>query len=361
VTLDGIEIELLANIGTPAEAHRAIELGAHGVGLFRTEFLFLERRAAPTEDEQVAAYRSVADAFAPWPVTIRLLDAGGDKAIPYFGLPHEANPFLGVRGIRLADVEPNIFVSQLRAAMRAAATDGETHEATAGDHERGPSASPPVPAIKLMAPMVADESDVATLHQLVTRAAESLAAEGIAYGPISVGAMVEVPSAVVLADRLFPALDFVSLGTNDLLQYVLAADRGHAALSHYHDPFHPALLRLVRSGVTEARRVGIELSVCGEMAADPLAALALVGLGVRTLSMAAGSLATVRRHIRARTLFELTTAVVAACDAATGAEARAYLNELVAGRRLLSDDRPEEAHHDEEAREQGDQPEPAIG
>ncbi len=310
VTRDGVEITLLANIGTTAEAPRAVELGARGVGLFRTEFLFLERPTEPSEDEQVAAYRAAAEAFAPHPVTIRLLDVGGDKPIPYLPMAPEANPFLGVRALRLAATRPGIFLAQLRAAMRAAVA--------------GP--------IKVMAPMVADAGDAATLLSLAGQAREELEARGERYAPIDLGVMLEIPGAILVGDSYFPRLAFASLGTNDLLQYTLAVDRGNPGLGRYQDSLHPALLRLVREAVERAERAGIELSVCGEMAGDPVAALALVGVGIRKLSMAASSLAPVRRAIRATEEAELRAAALAALDDASAAAVRARFSALLGGR-----------------------------
>ena len=232
MTRDGVEVTLLANIGTPAEAERAVALGARGVGLFRTEFLFVERAAAPSEDEQVAANRSVVDAFAPGPVTIRLLDVGGDKPIPWLPIPAEANPFLGVRALRLAGEQPDLFVTQLRAAMRAAAGGGR---------------------VKVMAPMVADAVDVGVLLDLAERARAGLVADGLPHGEVDLGVMLEIPSAVLVAPSFFDRIRFASLGTNDLLQYTLAADRGNPALERYRDPLHPALLRLIASAGKDAR------------------------------------------------------------------------------------------------------------
>ncbi len=290
VTRDGVEVTLLANIGTPAEADRCVQLGARGVGLYRTEFLFMERASAPTEAEQLAAYRSVVEAFAPHPVTIRLLDVGGDKPIPYLPIAPEANPFLGVRALRLAGERPEVFVTQLRAALRAAAI--------------GP--------VKVMAPMVADATDAATLLRLLATARAELDQAGIPRGEVTPGVMLELPSAVLVAGTYLADLGFASLGTNDLLQYTLGVDRGNPALERYRDPLHPALLRLVRMAVEAASAAGIELSVCGEMAGDPSAALALVGLGVRQLSMVAGSLGNVRRAIRGAQLGSLQAASAAA-------------------------------------------------
>ena len=306
-TRDGTTIELLANIGTPNESDPAIELGAHGVGLFRTEFLFMERTAPPSEDEQVAAYEQVVRAFAPRPVTIRLLDVGGDKPIPYLPIEAEANPFLGVRALRLAFDDPTLFVTQLRACYRAAAA--------------GP--------IKVMAPMVADARDVELLLRLAEGARTALVTEGQAIGDVILGVMLEIPAAVLVADTYFGRIGFASLGTNDLLQYTLAVDRGNAALERYRDPLHPSVLRLIEMAVAAADRAGIELSVCGEMAGDPASALALTGLGIRSLSMAGPSLPAVRRAIRGVSLVEAAGGARAALGDPSAAEARARFDRLL--------------------------------
>ena len=303
VTKDGTPVVLLANIGSPDEVSGAVALGARGVGLFRTEFLFLERASPPSEDEQADAYGRVIAAFAPHPVTIRLLDVGGDKPIPYLPLKAEDNPFLGVRALRLADRRPDIFVTQLRACYRAA---------VAG-------------RVKIMAPMVADAGDAATLRRLADRAREELIAEGRPIGPADIGVMLEIPSAILTADTYVRDLGFVSIGTNDLLQYTLAADRGNPALERYRDSLHPALLQLIRLAVESARRAGTELSVCGEMAGDPVAALVLVGLGVRVLSMAPSNLANVRRAIRAAVRDDLEGAAISSLGDASAADVRLRL------------------------------------
>ena len=306
-TTDGVSVTLLANIGTPGEASRAVELGAQGVGLFRTEFLFGERPVEPSEDEQVAAYGAAVEAFAPHPVTIRLLDVGGDKPIPYLPIAPEANPFLGVRALRLAGERPTLFLRQLRAAMRAAVA--------------GP--------VKVMAPMVADAVDAGTLLDLAAVARESLERDGVAFRDVSLGVMLEIPAAVLVGGSYFGRLAFASLGTNDLLQYTLAADRGNAALGRYHDSLHPALLRLVAEAVRRAEEAGIDLSVCGEMAGDPAAALALVGLGIRQLSMASSSLAPVRRAIRSNASATLRAVALASLDDPSAADVRARFASLL--------------------------------
>jgi len=310
-TLDGTDVTLLANIGSPDECEDAVRLGARGVGLFRTEFLFLGRAQPPSEDEQVAAYTRALEAFQGQPVTIRLLDIGGDKQIPYLDQPAEDNPFLGVRALRLAERRPDLFITQLRACYRAAG-DGD---GTA--------------AVKVMAPMVADATDAAMLLALAHDARASLDRDGLPAGAIALGIMLEIPSAILIGDTFFDQVAFASIGTNDLLQYTLAVDRGNAALDRYRDSLHPALLRLVRHAVEASARAGIELSVCGEMAGEPAAALALVGLGVRQLSMSAPSIAAVRRAIRGSDLATLERVAAEALDDPTAAEARERFDGLI--------------------------------
>jgi phosphoenolpyruvate-protein phosphotransferase len=307
VTRDGTPVSLVANIGTPSETDAAIALGSEGVGLFRTEFLFLERTSPPSEDEQCAAYERAIRAFAPHPVAIRLLDVGGDKPIPYLPIAPEANPFLGVRALRLASTEPDLFVTQLRACYRAAAA--------------GP--------VKVMAPMVADARDVDLLLALAERARRELVDEDCPIGEVALGVMLEIPSAILIADSYLGRIAFASLGTNDLAQYTLAVDRGNPALERYRDALHPAVLHLIRQAVDAAARAGIELSVCGEMAGDPAAALALVGLGVRQLSMAAPGTPAVRRAIRGSDAGDLASAAGAALHDASAAAVRARFDALL--------------------------------
>jgi phosphoenolpyruvate-protein phosphotransferase len=305
-TTDGVEVALLANLGNPNEAERAVALGAQGVGLFRTEFLFLERADPPSEDEQTAAYRRVVEAFPGHPVTIRTLDVGGDKPISYLPMPKEENPFLGLRAMRLADRYPDLFLTQLRACYRAAVA--------------GP--------VRVMAPMIADATDVAVFLGLAQRARGDLVSEGVEIGRVEPGVMLEIPSAVLTAPTYFGQLTFASLGTNDLLQYALAVDRGNPALERYRDALHPALLRLISLAVDAAERAKISLSVCGEMAGDPVAALALIGLGVRSLSMSATSLPAVRRAIRGADAAQLAGEAQAACYDRSAADARARFARL---------------------------------
>ena len=311
VTRDGLDVTLLANIGGPGESARAVELGARGVGLFRTEFLFLERTAPPSEEEQLTAYRAVVEAFAPHPVTIRLLDVGGDKPIPYMPIAPEANPFLGVRALRLAWDQPGIFLTQLRAAMRAAV-------------------GTPPGTVGVMAPMIADARDADLLLRLAAEARESLVVAGVAHGELALGVMLEIPAAILVGDTYLPRLAFASIGTNDLLQYTAAVDRGNRALARYQESLHPAVLRLVRQAVEACDAAGASLSVCGEMGGDAVAALALVGLGVRKLSMAASSLAGVRRAIRSADTAALDEAAQIALAGPTADDVRAGLSALAA-------------------------------
>jgi phosphoenolpyruvate-protein phosphotransferase len=311
MTRDGLDVTLLANIGGPGESARAVELGARGVGLFRTEFLFLERTAPPSEEEQLTAYRAVVEAFAPNPVTIRLLDVGGDKPIPYLPIAPEANPFLGVRALRLAWDQPGIFLTQLRAAMRAAV-------------------GTPPGTVGVMAPMIADARDADLLLRLAAEARESLVVAGVAHGEVALGVMLEIPAAILVGDTYLPRLAFASIGTNDLLQYTAAVDRGNRALARYQESLHPAVLRLVRQSVEACDAAGASLSVCGEMGGDAVAALALVGLGVRKLSMAASSLAGVRRAIRSADAAALDEAARIALAGPTADDVRAGLSALAA-------------------------------
>jgi phosphoenolpyruvate-protein phosphotransferase len=300
-TADGERVLLVANIGAPDDSRRAIDAGAEGVGLFRTEFLFMSRPTAPTEAEQVQAYRRVLEAFGPErPVVIRLADIGGDKAIPYLGLPPEANPFLGVRAIRLAYRSPELLRTQLRAIWQAAGAAGV------------------VPHV--MAPMVATMGDVDLLLALRDEAEAGVRADGLPCAERMVtGIMVEVPSAALMAPELARRIDFFSIGTNDLTQYTLAADRGNAGLARLQDALDPAVLRAIAGIVAGADAAGIPVAVCGELAGDPAGALVLVGLGVDELSADAGSFDAVRAALLRRSRAELdrlAAAALASTDAA---------------------------------------------
>jgi phosphoenolpyruvate-protein phosphotransferase len=311
-TADGRRVLIVANIGTPDDAPRALEAGAEGVGLFRTEFLFLSRASAPTESEQVAAYRRVMTAFGPdRPVVIRLADIGGDKPIPYLKLPPEANPFLGVRAIRLAYDSRDLLQTQLRAIWRAGALAGVTPH--------------------VMAPMIATLEDVDLLVSLRDAARDELLAAGQPCAAQMVtGIMVEIPSAALLARELAPRVDFMSIGTNDLTQYIFAADRGNATLAAMQDALHPAVLRAIAMITAAARLANIPVAVCGELAGDPSGACVLVGLGVSELSADAASLDELRVTLAGLSSVDLEGLAQAALAATDATAVRALASTMVA-------------------------------
>ena len=301
VMTDGTRITLRANVDLPDEAVKAAESGAEGVGLMRTEFLVVGRTAMPTEEEQVEASTRVVKAFAGHPVVIRTYDVGGDK-LPIGGFPHEPNPFLGWRAIRMCLDEPELFKVQLRALLRAA-----VH----GD-------------VRIMLPLVVSVDEVRQARYLLQEAAEELARKGIPHRTdVPLGVMVETPAAAMSADSFAKDVAFFSIGTNDLVQYTLAVDRGNASLVTRYTPLHPAVLRLIARTVAAARTAALEVSVCGEMASQPLMAFALLGLGVHTLSVSASGIPAVKRLVRGVSVSAAAAAADAAlaCDTAREAEA----------------------------------------
>jgi phosphocarrier protein FPr len=271
LTTDGHRVEVVANIGKAAEAAQAVNAGGEGVGLLRTEFLYLDREGPPTEEEQYSAYLEMIEALGGLPLIVRTLDIGGDKEVPYLNLPPEANPFLGVRGIRLCLAKPELFIPQLRAIYRAS--------------KHGP--------IKIMFPMIATVEDLRQAKEIAEEVRQDVGAD-----PLEIGIMIEVPSAVVMADFLAQEVDFFSIGTNDLTQYALAMDRVHPMLAKQADGLHPAVLRLVDQTVTAATVAGKWVGVCGGIAGDPKGAVILVGLGVTELSMSIPSIAAVKAKLR---------------------------------------------------------------
>jgi phosphotransferase system enzyme I (PtsI) len=303
VTLDGVRITLRANVDIPEEAEAATRSGAEGVGLMRTEFLVVGRAAMPDEDEQYRAYRRVVEAFAGKPVVIRTFDIGGDK-LPVGGYPTEANPFLGWRAIRMCLDRPDLFRVQLRALLRAA-----VH----GD-------------LRIMLPLVVTLDEVLAARALLAESAEELRARGVEHRTdVPLGIMIETPAAAVAAHTFSDDVDFFSIGTNDLVQYTLAVDRGNANLAERFTPLHPAVLQLIRRTVEVADEAGIDVAVCGEMASQPLMAFALIGLGVRQLSVAPRSVSLVKRIVRGVTFQRAQRAAGAAVEARTAEQARGEL------------------------------------
>ncbi len=292
VTTDGHAVEIAANVNSPDQAAHALELGAEGVGLMRTEFLFLERSAAPNEEEQTEIYTRMLDALAGRPLVVRTLDIGGDKQVPYLDLPHEANPFLGVRGARLMLRRPDLMEPQLRALYRAAKGGRK---------------------LSIMFPMIASLQEIVVLRAACERIRAELAAP-----VVPLGIMVEVPSAAILADLLAPHVDFFSIGTNDLTQYALAIDRQHPELAAEADSLHPAVLRLVAATVKGAAAHGRWVGVCGGIAGDPFGACLLAGLGVNELSMSPRDVPTVKARLRGASFADLQrlAAEALACDTA---------------------------------------------
>ncbi|HEX9939166.1 MAG TPA: phosphoenolpyruvate--protein phosphotransferase [Longimicrobium sp.] len=288
MTRDGVEVKLLSNIDLPGEAGSARTHGASGVGLYRTEFLVVGRNTAPGEEEQYRAYRSVAEAFPNAPVTIRTFDLGGDKFPAFLHMAPEENPFLGWRAIRVCLDEPEIFRTQLRALLRSM-----QH----GD-------------VRIMLPLINDIAEVEATRRLIEEVREKMAAEGM-WVPerYSLGAMVETPAAALSAAQLAHHVDFFSIGTNDLVQYTLAVDRGNSRLAKLYNPFHPAVVRLLDAVARAGREAGIEVSVCGEVAANPLAAYMLIGMRVSSLSVGPASLAEIKKVIRSVTFSEAEEAV----------------------------------------------------
>jgi phosphocarrier protein FPr len=291
VTTDGVLVEVAANLASAAEARGAAAAGADGAGLIRTELVFLDRERPPTADDQEHEYRAMAEAFRGRSITIRTLDVGGDKPLPYLPQPAEANPYLGLRGLRLSLTRPELLTEQLTAICRVARTA----------------------PVKVMFPMVSTVDELLAARRL-------LDSVGCPEG-LRVGIMVEVPAAALSIDAFLPHLDFVSIGTNDLTQYTLAAERGNAAVAQLADPLDPAVLRLIAEvGRRAAGRVPV--SVCGEVAADPLAVPLLLGAGVTELSVAVSAVPAVKAAVRAVDLRDCIDLAKRCLEATSAAEVR---------------------------------------
>ncbi len=307
ITRDGRQVEVVANVGGIEDTLSALKYGAEGIGLLRTEFLFLERTLAPNEDEQLAAYRAILDAMHDRPVVVRTLDAGGDKPIPYLKLGQEANPFLGVRAIRLCLQEPELFKVQLRALLRA----GLGHN------------------LRIMFPMIATLDEVKQAKNLLAEARAELESSGVpCCQNYQTGIMFEIPSVAWMADEFASLVDFFSVGTNDLTQYTFAAERNNERVAYLGDACHPAILRQIRHIITAGHQAGRWIGVCGELAGDPDAVPILLGLGLDEFSMAPASIPHAKAILRSWTYQQAADLAEAALKLESAAAVRQSVNLL---------------------------------
>ena len=308
-TKDGHQVELAANIGTPKDLEGVINNGAEGVGLYRTEFLYMDSHDMPTEEDQFEAYKDVLEGMNGKPVVVRTMDIGGDKELPYLPLPHEMNPFLGYRAIRISLNEPEMFRTQLRALLRASVYG----------------------KLRIMFPMIATLNDFRGAKALLLEEKAKLVAEGVAVSDdIQVGIMIEIPAAAVLAHQFAKEVDFFSIGTNDLIQYTMAADRMNERVSYLYQPYNPSILTLIKHVIDSAHKEGKWAGMCGEMAGDQTAVPLLVGLGLDEFSMSASSVLKTRSLISKLTLEEMKAlADKAINECATVQEVEALVEEAV--------------------------------
>ena len=308
-TKDGHQVELAANIGTPKDLEGVIHNGAEGVGLYRTEFLYMDSHDMPTEEDQFEAYKAVLEGMNGKPVVVRTMDIGGDKELPYLPLPHEMNPFLGYRAIRISLNEPEMFRTQLRALLRASVYG----------------------KLRIMFPMIATLNDFRGAKALLLEEKAKLVAEGVAVSDdIQVGIMIEIPAAAVLAHQFAKEVDFFSIGTNDLIQYTMAADRMNERVSYLYQPYNPSILTLIKHVIDSAHKEGKWAGMCGEMAGDQTAVPLLVGLGLDEFSMSASSVLKTRSLISKLTLGDMQVlAAKAINECATVQEVEALVEEAV--------------------------------
>lgn len=309
VSKDGKKVEIAGNIGSPEDAKKVIENGGEGIGLFRTEFLFMDRDGMPTEDEQFESYKEVAMAMEGKPVIIRTLDIGGDKEIPYMGIEHDENPFLGYRAIRLClDRKDDIYIPQLRALLRASAFGN----------------------IKIMLPLITSMDEIIEAKAVINDIKKELDEKNIAYNKdIEVGIMVETAAASLLADIFAKEVDFFSIGTNDLIQYTMSVDRGNVKTAGLYSPFSPAVLRSINRIITEGKKAGIMVGMCGEAAADPLLIPVLLSWGMDEFSMSASSILKSRQIISLCDSKDLKAKADKVLEMSTESEIKDYLKKLI--------------------------------
>ncbi len=303
-TNDGHEVDLCANIELPFEIEHSLRVNAQGIGLYRTEYLFINRDTLPNEEEQYEAYSHAVRSLYPMPVTLRTIDIGGDKFIAHLQVLKEENPQLGWRAVRFCLARPDIFKTQLRAMLRASAHG----------------------AVRIMFPMISGIEELRQVKQVLDEVRQDLDRDNIRYSPnIQIGSMIEVPSAVALADLIAIECDFFSIGTNDLIQYLLAVDRVNEKIAHLYQPVHPAVLRMIHTTAEAARKANIPCSICGEMAGDPLYTELLVGLGISSLSMAPVAIPLVRAELRHISLREARNLAEQVLQIRTSSEIKALI------------------------------------
>ncbi|MGV8144990.1 MAG: phosphoenolpyruvate--protein phosphotransferase [Alkaliphilus sp.] len=308
ISKDGFEVTLEANIGTPRELSIVHENDAKGIGLFRTEFLYMGRSSFPSEDEQFSAYKEVLESLNPYPVVIRTLDIGGDKQVDYFNLPKEMNPFLGYRAIRICLEEENLFKTQLRALYRSSIFGN----------------------LKIMFPMVSSLEEIIRIKEVIKEVKLELEEKQIVFNhDVELGIMIEIPAVAIISDKLAKEVDFFSIGTNDLLQYTVAVDRMNQNISHLYNQYHPALLRLIKSVIENGKKAKIKVAICGETAGNPKLVPIFLGMGLREFSMSPSSILKTRKIISKLSQKEMQEHAEAVTNFSSAKEVESYIERVI--------------------------------